>query len=338
VLRFFETQKLVAMGGQIAVGLVCFFCWFSWKNIKYKELLFLLFFLIVIFFAGSFSFSSSDMKISSGPLFLGAFMLSTLALARLVSLADLEKTTFFILYFLNLLFYFKFILDNRVGLPVNFFEASSYNLLSSIFIFLTAGLMVVVPHRKGLIILALLFLVFLCFSLHARASISVSIALLLWFLIFRLKLFYFFALVLGFSFFILTNLDFMETVFQLTKFADKGLDSPRWIMLNNYFASISVQSLLFGVDLSSVDVIKDYNDNPHNFLVRFHSYYGLFGLIFFIACVIYVFIKSSFYNFGIFCLLLVRSVTDIGLLPGPLLDLPLFLIVFAITKSSKSEF
>jgi hypothetical protein len=130
----------------------------------------------------------------------------------------------------------------------------------------------------------------------------------------------------------------METVFQLTKFADKGLDSPRWIMLNNYFASISVQSLLFGVDLSSVDVIKDYNDNPHNFLVRFHSYYGLFGLIFFIACVIYVFIKSSFYNFGIFCLLLVRSVTDIGLLPGPLLDLPLFLIVFAITKSSKSEF
>ena len=74
-------------------------------------------------------------------------------------------------------------------------------------------------------------------------------------------------------------------------------------MWRSYFQAQDWRSVLLGIDLSKVDVVSDYNNNPHNSFIRFHSLFGLLGLALLIFVLIYVaFFSPLFYKGAVFLL------------------------------------
>lgn len=54
-----------------------------------------------------------------------------------------------------------------------------------------------------------------------------------------------------------------------------GFESARVKMLMDYVSSLNVKSLVFGIDLNSIESIREYGGNAHNAFLRAHAFFGV---------------------------------------------------------------
>lgn len=187
-----------------------------------------------------------------------------------------------------------------------------------------------VKYGKSIIFLIVLF----CFMLYGRSGIIFSLLLACGYLRNYLDPKHgrrvFLILVCGIllSAFIGYHLSVLYDVVENSKFKE-GLQSPRLIMLKEYYSSLNFNSLIMGVDITKLPTIASYNINPHNSYLNFHAMFGLFAVISIILILLAMF-NLAFINFGVFIFLAVyigRGFLDTIILPG-VFDFIFFAILF----------
>jgi|GEM_PF-4363532 len=141
-------------------------------------------------------------------------------------------------------------------------------------------------------------------------------------------MFLFLGVVVAFQFF-----DEMQTfIINQTNFSS-GLDSPRFNMIKDYWASLDFFSFFAGTELSSIPIINKYNNNPHNSIIYGHSQYGIFYIIFILSLFLML-AKKKLYSTGgwvyiVFVFIFfVRIFADKISLPG-IFDYIFFYLFFA---------
>lgn len=187
-----------------------------------------------------------------------------------------------------------------------------------------------VKYGKSLIFLIVLF----CFMLYGRSGIIFSLLLACGYLKNYLDPRYgrrvFFILVCGIlaSAFIGYHLSVIYDVVENSKFKE-GLQSPRLIMLNEYYSSLNFNSIIMGVDITKLPTIASYNINPHNSYLNFHAMFGVVSIVAVVFILLTMF-NLVFVNFGVFVFLAVyigRGFLDTIILPG-VFDFIFFAILF----------
>jgi hypothetical protein len=151
---------------------------------------------------------------------------------------------------------------------------------------------------------------------------------------------------LAFSFVILIfflllseNITLAENIiFNKTNFSS-GLESPRTLMVQQYWESMDLISFLVGSDLSTVPIISQYNNNPHNSIIYGHSQYGIFYIIlmswfFFVVCWYGIFYKKTAIYITLISIYLVRIFLDSLSLPG-VFDFIFYYIFFVLCFDCK---
>lgn len=137
------------------------------------------------------------------------------------------------------------------------------------------------------------------------------------------------------------NFDLIEYyLFSQTNFT-LGFESPRSLMLKAYIEELDFFSFFYGVDLSSIPIIKDFNNNPHNSVLLGHAMFGFFHIIFLISCAIMFLVSKRFSKklmvYSILALVFfARSLTDIVALPG-VYDFIFFYIFFIAMSGFKAS-
>ncbi len=118
-----------------------------------------------------------------------------------------------------------------------------------------------------------------------------------------------------------------------------GLDSPRYIMNQEYVSKITFESFLIGLDLSTIPIIHSHSDNPHNSVILAHSQFGFLYVLFlmffalFVGYVVLVYKNTVVYGF-LLLLFLTRISIDILALLG-VFDFIFYFLVFCIYEAYK---
>ncbi len=340
VLQFVELRFLEAAGPYVAiigflVGAICFMHLLHTSRLSKPELLFSFIFLIISVFPGMTTISGDNLAITSYGLSSGITILAAYFMARHVTASSCEKifaAPIFYAFFSSYIFY---VYGSGDVFATGFFLSASYNLISAIFVFFAVLVILVYKDRAFQPALILFITVVTCFFLYARSSMAVGFMILLWWSIYKMRPVYLLLLLLlAFTFMIIFWVD-VEAIYAQTKFARSGLDTQRWEMWSSYVAAHDWRSFLVGIDLNFVNVIKEFGGNPHNSFIRFHSIFGVFGLIFMLGYLLYLYVMSKLFFLGCLFLIVLRSSTDTLVLPGPL-DFYLFLICLISLKSSKT--
>src|SRR5690554_2062614 len=275
-LRFFEGIYLFVTAIEVFVGFLCLVYFIERLAISKGHIFALFFILTLASFAGTWVVSDDDYLMRGAGIIITMRIFAYFYMAKFVfetkSGREFVLTAFFVMvasYFYNVFLSPSFLLEN-------YFVNSSYNVISAFLIFILASCLIVLKDRLVQFICCLV-VVFICVVLYTRSSIFVSLFLTFWFILFRFDnkilpiILASILLLLGLYFEVLVS------VYEATKFASSGLDSPRWSMWKSYYLSQDWQTFLIGIDLSTVDVIKDFNSNPHNSFINFHSNFGAFG-------------------------------------------------------------
>lgn len=129
-----------------------------------------------------------------------------------------------------------------------------------------------------------------------------------------------------------------EFLLQETNLAE-GIESPRMLMLKEYFEGFTLYHVLFGRSFSGMPTILHHSGNPHNSYVMGHHYYGVF-YVFLMLHILYVVMKSGFRRrSSVYAVLagviLVRSYFDVLSLPG-FVDVIVFYLVLKASRLSSS--
>jgi len=317
-LRFLDASASTIDLVDIVVGACCFaYLLFAEKLLK-VEVFGALFFLIIAFSFGPFLQSESSFIFSFGGPFSGLLIVSYYFMAKIINYARWERFFSLFLYIAFLVSYIWYAFSVKDVFAIGFFNDKSYNFISIVLIFLSAAVVLSWEDRFWIPFLVLLSTLFISLLLYTRASVAISTALFTWFLLWRLKdlkVLIFACFLIGLLF---IGFIYMPDVYESTKFSSNGLDSPRWNMWQNYFIAQNWESFLFGVDLTTIELIKDFNGNPHNTFIRLHSVLGFFGIAFLFSYLSFALIKLPFFASGILALMLLRATTDIFLFPGVL--------------------
>lgn len=59
----------------------------------------------------------------------------------------------------------------------------------------------------------------------------------------------------------------------------RGIESPRTQMAIGYMANLDLAGFFLGAPMGDIELINQYNGNPHNSFVRLHSLYGVFPIV-----------------------------------------------------------
>lgn len=127
------------------------------------------------------------------------------------------------------------------------------------------------------------------------------------------------------------NVDIIIDLLNETKFKE-GVDSPRTLMLDEYFSNFDLYSFVFGKNLHDTVLIKSFNFNPHNSYLNGHVAFGVIGVIFnvVILCMILaVSIKRSALIIFMIMVVLGRAFFDVLIFPG-IFDFIIYGIFFLI--------
>ncbi|KAF1082719.1 MAG: hypothetical protein GQF41_0486 [Candidatus Rifleibacterium amylolyticum] len=204
-----------------------------------------------------------------------------------------------------------------------FLSMSSENAIGSWLVTTAATLIVVSRYEKNSTPLwpAIISLV-LSVGLYTRANIVLSGALLVVVMFFDHRYKTILALVLFYIiFYFISGANLYHIVFTTTRFADKGLESARYLMWKDYIAQVDFLSLFFGLRQENIPIIASFQNNPHSSLIRLFHHFGLYP---FIVLVIWVIarkcIKFKFDHVTVACLLIIiaRSMTDVMFVGQPL--------------------
>ncbi len=110
-----------------------------------------------------------------------------------------------------------------------------------------------------------------------------------------------------------------------------GLDTPRWELWRIYFENINFANLFTGIDVLELDpLFNQFNGNPHNSFIKFHSRVGIGSIVF-----IMLFVNSTFhylkvkenYIFWLLMLLTLRALFDSDIFIGNF-DFIFFIVTF----------
>ena len=112
----------------------------------------------------------------------------------------------------------------------------------------------------------------------------------------------------------LINNNIISNLYNLTTFNDRGLESSRFEMWNNFFDGMGLVDFIVGMDTRNIPIIKDYGGNPHNSLLFFQMNSGILGIVnlfMMILLAIKKYFKSKQYLILIcFFLIFLRYFTD----------------------------
>lgn len=73
--------------------------------------------------------------------------------------------------------------------------------------------------------------------------------------------------------------DVVLDIYSLTSFSENSLETSRYEIWRAYFEALDLISLLGGLELSEVPIIRSYDNNPHNAILNYHYRMGLLGVI-----------------------------------------------------------
>lgn len=335
-LRYFESFYPMVYFVQIAVGAFCLIILVSQSRVKLFELVFISFLVASGLFVSLFKVGVDNSGFNGvGPLHVFS-MLASFYMAKMICYCDAEKYLSYILFFLffGSFAYYAFKAGNIFA--EGFFLNSSYNVITAAVIFISVSA-VVSGGNKLLQALVLLLSFVICFSLYARSSMALSIGVFIWWAIRHTSARFFVSIFLLVFLFAFLFKDYLEVLYEGTKFAEKGLESPRWDMWVAYINHIDFLEVFFGTNLSSVDVIKDFNSNPHNSFIRLHSIYGFVSFLFIAFLLFFSVWFLNAYFLGLVFLLFLRALTDIILFPS-VLDFFVFLVLLCGKKRSELGF
>lgn len=187
-----------------------------------------------------------------------------------------------------------------------------------------------VKHGKLLVV----SIVFFCFILYGRSGIIFSLLLALsYFKNFLspkhgVRVFVILVCCMLFAVYVGYHISIVYDVVDNSKFKE-GLQSPRLVMLNEYFSSLNFSSLLMGVDITKLPTIASYNINPHNSYLNFHAMFGILAFII-ISFVFLTLFNLLFTDFSFFLYLAVyigRGFLDTIIFPG-VFDFIFFALLF----------
>lgn len=326
--RFYVSFDMLVAAMGIIVGFGCFLYLNRKKQLEKNELPYAVLYLVIVVMFGSGNIASFGFQTTAGSVFYGFWILACYFMARLtLKYSRVAQGIVIISFLLFVISYLHYVYPNWELRAVGFFEESSYNIISAIMIFLLGTLLIVCAEMKKLAFAATIVTAIICAMLGARSSIVISLALLIWCVMSDLRSVYgwIFAAALASLAFYLQDL--VADIYYQSKFFSEGLDSPRWEMMKKYITQINGRSLFFGVDLASVEVIRDYNNNPHNSFIDIHSRYGLLGLLYLAGFLLANFTEAGVRQIGIVLVLLFRASADVLIFPGLLLDYYLFLAI-----------
>lgn len=117
-----------------------------------------------------------------------------------------------------------------------------------------------------------------------------------------------------------------------------GVDSLRWLFIDQYVDALDPATALVGVDFANLPAVKANDGSPDLAFLRLHSYLGISALGY-LACFLVsglgLFVRGQMLLLAVFAAILVRSFTDIILLFGtvdqffiPVLFFPCFELYF----------
>lgn len=220
----------------------------------------------------------------------------------------------------------------------NIFENGSRNYVSAILIFFLSLLILIYDKdRKEISFFYPFFTLLLSVLLYGRSGIVITFILVL-FIVFRGK-------ILSLKYFTIIILSLLIPVIiiyfgESSSFAEHGVDSGRFKMLEQYFDGIgsNYSELFFGRNVEDCCVtIAIFEGNPHNSFIMGHIRYGIVHTILSLIVMLYIF--SSRYWVYIFCGLVfyIRISLDLLGLFTPF-DIVLYYILFlAFDKKAHSK-
>lgn len=134
----------------------------------------------------------------------------------------------------------------------------------------------------------------------------------------------------------------MKNIFLTESNFSSGLDTPRVLMIQSYLESLDFVRVLVGVDLSSVPIINQYNNNPHSSVIYGHSQYGVLYILFMLSLVAIV-AKSNPFKRGValyvsfLSIFFIRVLVDKMSLPGIFDYLPFYIFCIILFDSKKCK-
>ena len=120
---------------------------------------------------------------------------------------------------------------------------------------------------------------------------------------------------------------------------NKGIESPRTLMLEEYFDGFNIYHILFGRSFSGMQTISYYSSNPHNSYIMGHHYYGVFYVLL-VLYIFYIVLRSGIRRrsrvYAVLTgIILVRSYFDLLSIPG-FVDVIVFYLVLKASRLSSS--
>ncbi len=250
-------------------------------------------------------------------------LLGNLLLAYIYILVENKKITPWVVlsYAITIgyIAYKLFILNTE---PNDIYEGLSRNHAGFVVVFWTVFLLfhLKTTHNRYLLVFPILGLI-LSFLLLGRTSLIVSTLLVLLVFFFKFKnnrVVQFFAVALlavGCYYLFINFGDKLTTETNL----GKGLDTPRWELWRIYWEHINLVNLFTGVDVTMLPLYDQYNGNPHNSFIKFHSRVGIgslsFIILFFVSIFKYINTKQ-YYILGLLMLLTLRALFDSDIFIG----------------------
>ena len=286
-VRYFEGMGLYITIIKLFVGFLCFLYLVWISRVSHLEIFCTLIFLLMSIIPGTAHVSGGAIVINTYGLVSGFLIVSAYFMAKHVTLNGSENLFAMLTFCVIFLSYFIYAGFSGDYFATGFFVGSSYNFISTIFIYSGVLVAAVYSNDNSRVFLVLAIVTLVCFILYARSSMVISILLLMWWVAFRVRFSYIAIFLVMLSIGLLFLWPTVLNIYSQTKFSNSGLNSARWEMWQSYFSVLDWKSFLFGLDLSSVDIIKDYGGNPHNSFIRFHSMFGIIGIGFLVCFLVY---------------------------------------------------
>lgn len=236
---------------------------------------YLLDFVVLIFFGSIFNLFVTDNGLGGTFLFLTNV---ALALYCLINMRYVKYIALIVLCY-NLIFLYNKLFVEMVN-PNYIYEdlGLSRNHPGMLLVIWTCswGFMKYLTEKNVTIIMPVLSCV-IAFFLEGRSSLGILLFLSIVSLCIRNR-HYVYIIPLLFSVFICIYWDVIIELYMMTSFAENSLESARYNIWEAYFEALDLISLLGGLELGEVPLIRSYGNNPHNFLLNFHYRMGLLGV------------------------------------------------------------
>lgn len=176
-------------------------------------------------------------------------------------------------------------------------------------------------HYKRLPLLLPILSTIMAFFLDGRSSLACMIMITVFCFIFREngRVRIFSVLVMA-SLLALLLYRFWGTLtefYELTRFADRGVESERSDLWRSYFEHLDIGSFFLGLDTQNIPLLREKGGNPHNTFLSFHRRMGLLGLsvlFFYLIKWLRRLVRNKCYVVMYFCIVLIIRMFFDGML------------------------